>query len=108
MKSWVIMMASTVAAAALLIITATYASRHSRKKKSTLSINIDNTVDRQPPSAPESTFVNMATNTAVYVVTDPGKEGTKQEEVPNSMSTSLEEAAHALEIEKTKKWLESL
>ena len=98
-------MAGTVAAAALLIITVTYAGRHSKKGKSTLSINIDNAVDRQPPSAPESTFVNMATNTAVYVVTDMSKECIKepqQEEVPNSKSISPEEAAHAFKIEKTK------
>ena len=50
----------------------------------------------------------MATNTAVYIVTDPSKEGNKQEEVPNLMSTSPEEATQALEIEKTKQWLESL
>ena len=99
-------LAGTVAAVTLLVITITYASRHSRNEKSTLSINIDNNIERQPPTAPESTCVNTATNTAVYIVADPSKENTKQ--VTRPVPTSLEEAAHALEIEKTMQWLQSL
>ena len=71
-------------------------------------INIDNNIERQPLTAPKSTCMNIATNRAVYIVIDPSKANTKQEEVTSPAPMSPEEAAHALELKKTRRWLESL
>ena len=109
-KTWVIILASTVAALVVLVVTIKFISRHSKDTKNSLSINIGNNinnVERQPLTAPESTFVNKATNMAVYIVTDPST-ANKQEEANSPASMSPEEAAHALEIKKTRWWLESL
>ena len=81
---------------------------HSKGEKSMLSVNIDNSVNLQPPPTPETT---MVTNTAVYVVKEPSKECNEepqQEEVPNPKPVSPEEEARAREIERTKRWFVSL
>ena len=82
-KIWVIILTSTAAALVVLVVTIKFISYHNKDTTSSLSINIDNNInniERQPSMAPDSTCVNTATNTAVYIVTDPNT-AKKQEEV---------------------------
>ena len=59
------------------------------------------------PTVPETTLVNMATNTAVYVEKEAKEESVQKEEAKPAL-TAAEEEAQAIEIARTKKWLASL
>ena len=105
-KTWLII-AIIAAAATILGLAIACRLYYNQGKPSTMSIHIDNSNLNTSPTAPETTLVNMATNTAVYVEKGTKEKSVQKEEAKPAL-TAAEEEAQAIEIARTKKWLASL
>ena len=101
-KTWIIVVA-IAAAAAILGLAIVCRLYHNQGKQGTVSINIDNSNLNPSPTAPETTLVNTATNTIMYMEKEP-KNGPSQIEENKPKLPPAEEEARAIELTNTRKW----